>query len=163
MDLLDRCRARPGNNFGDGYGFALAYLDDHLTPAVLRDAACMCVGKAYGLHGTAEERKSDELASFVLAYGEAECFEDYAIQAAQLLLNYGMAGDFDAGNALATLGHPGYTYRTRTQAELNIIAADAINNAAGRIAETGDHSSAKFLRDLSDQFDCGEPEEEEEE
>lgn len=107
-DLLDRCRARPGKNYPAGYGFALAYLSDRIEPAILRDAACACVGKAYGPCGTVADRKSPDLVAFVLAYGEAECFEDYAIEAAQLLLEWGMDGDRDAGRALATLGHPGY-------------------------------------------------------
>lgn len=107
-DLLDRCLARPGKNYPDGYGFALAYLDDSLTPAILRDAACNMVGKAYGPNGTAADRKSDDLVGFVLAYSEAERFEDYAIEAAQLLLEWGMAGDPDACEALRLCGHPGY-------------------------------------------------------
>lgn len=108
MDLLDRCLARPGKNYPAGYGFALGYLDDHLNPAHLRDAACACVGKAFGVNGTAAQKKSDDLAAFVLNYGEAECFEDYAIEAAQLLLEWGLYGDPDAAAALALCGHPGY-------------------------------------------------------
>ncbi len=108
MDLLDRCRARPGKNFPAGYGFAIAYLDDNLTPAVLRDAACQCVGYAYGPHGSAEDRKSDDLVRFVLAYADAEMAEDWMIEAAQLLLRFGMAGHDFAAKALATLGHTGY-------------------------------------------------------
>lgn len=107
-DLLDRCLARPGKNFPAGYGFALTYLDDSLEPAHLRDAACAMVGKAYGPEGTAADRKSEDLVAFVIAYGEAECFEDYAIEAAQLLLEWGMAGDPDAAAALRLCGHPGY-------------------------------------------------------
>ena len=107
-DLLDRCLARPGKNYPAGYGFALGYLDDHLNPAHLRDAACHMVGKAYGPHGWAEARKSPDLAAFVLAYSEAECFEDFAIEAAQLLLEWGMRGDPDAAAALRLCGHPGY-------------------------------------------------------
>lgn len=107
-DLLDRCLARPGKNYAPGYGFALGYLDDHLNPAHLRDAACHMVGKAYGPHGWAEARKSPDLAAFVLAYSEAECFEDFAIEAAQLLLEWGMRGDPDAAAALRLCGHPGY-------------------------------------------------------
>lgn len=107
-DLLDQCLARPGKNYPAGYGFALAYLDDNLEPAHLRDAACAMVGKAYGPNGTAADRKSGDLVGFVLAYSEAECFEDYAIEAAQLLLEWGMAGDSDAKAALALCGHPGY-------------------------------------------------------
>lgn len=107
-DLLDRCLARPGKNYPAGYGFALAYLSDDLEPAILRDAACAMVGKAYGLRGTAEQRKSADLVGFVLAYSEAERFEDYAIEAAQLLLEWGMAGDREAAHALRLCGHPGY-------------------------------------------------------
>ena len=107
-DLLDRCIARTGENFPPGYGFALAYLDEKMTPAHLRDAACNMVGKAYGLHGCASDRKSPDLVAFVAAYSEAECFEDYAIQAAQLLLEWGMKGDSEAAAALRLLGHPGY-------------------------------------------------------
>lgn len=108
MDLLDRCLARPGNNFGPGYGFALAYLDDNLTPSILLNGACAVVAYAYGWEGNADMRKNDDLAAFVLAYGEAECFEDYAIQAAQLLLAGGLWGCPDAARALAACGHPGY-------------------------------------------------------
>jgi hypothetical protein len=107
-DLLDRCLARPGKNFGPGYGFALTYLDNQMNPAHLRDAACNMVGKAYGLHGCASDRKSADLVAFVLAYSEAECFEDYAIEGAQLLLEWGMKGDPEAAAALRLLGHPGY-------------------------------------------------------
>lgn len=107
-DLLDRCLARPGKNYPDGYGFALAYLNDRLEPAHLRDAACAMVGKAYGPRGTAADRKSDDLVAFVLAYADAECFEDYAIEAAQLLLEWGMGGDKEAAYALRLCGHPGY-------------------------------------------------------
>lgn len=149
MDLLDRCLARPGNNFPAGYGFALAFLDDNLNPAVLRDAACHMVGKAYGPHGSAADRKSDDLAAFVLAYGEAECFEDYAVQAAQLLLEWGMAGDPDAARALATLGHTGYDWTPPTHAEYRANAARALDNAAGRVAECGDHERAGMLRRLA--------------
>lgn len=155
MDLLDRCLARPGKNYAPGYGFALAYLDDHIEPAVLRDAACMCVGKAYGPHGTADQRKSDDLAAFVLNYGEAECFEDYAIEAAQLLLEWGLSGDIDAGNALATLGHPGYDYVTLTQDDRRQIAAHAITVAAGKVAEFGDHDGARMLRSMAEAFPYG--------
>ena len=107
-DLLDRCLARPGKNYPAGYGFALAYLSDRINPAPLRDAACQMVGKAYGVAGTAAARKSPDLVAFVIAYSEAECFEDYAIEAAQLLLEWGMAGDKDAVEALRLCGHPGY-------------------------------------------------------
>lgn len=107
-DLLDRCLARPGKNYPDGYGFALAYLSDDLQPSVLRDAACAMVGKAYGPSGTASDRKSADLVGFVLAYSEADCFEDFAIEAAQLLLEWGMGGDADAAEALRLCGHPGY-------------------------------------------------------
>lgn len=107
-DLLDRCLARPGKNYPAGYGFALAYLNNDLEPAHLRDAACAMVGKAFGPNGTASDRKSADLVGFVLAYGEAERFEDYAIEAAQLLLEWGMAGDADAAEALRLCGHPGY-------------------------------------------------------
>jgi hypothetical protein len=108
VDLLDRCRARPGKNYPAGYGFALAFLDEHLNPAHLRDAACAIVGEAYGPKGTAEERKDGDLVAFVLAYAEAEQAEDYLIEAAQLLLGYGIAGHPIASNALAMAGHPGY-------------------------------------------------------
>ncbi len=107
-DLLDRCLARPGKNYPDGYGFALAYLDENMWPSHLRDSACLMVGKAYGPNGTAADRRSPDLVAFVLAYSEAECFEDYAIEAAQLLLEWGLEGDKDAVAALALCGHPGY-------------------------------------------------------
>lgn len=107
-DLLDRCLARPGKNYPAGYGFALAYLDDDCDPITLRNAACAMVAKAFGPSGTAADRKSDDLIGFVLAYGDADCFEDYAIEAAQLLLEWGMGGDADAAAALRLCGHPGY-------------------------------------------------------
>jgi len=148
-NLLDRCLARPSKNYPAGYGFALAYLSDEPDAAVLRDAACAMVGKAYGPNGTAADRKSDDLAAFVLNYGEAEQFEDYAIEAAQLLLEWGMSGDPDACRALATLGHPGYTYTTPTLDESRANAAKALDNAAGRVAECGDHGRAAALRRLA--------------
>lgn len=107
-DLLDRCLARPGKNYPDGYGFALAYLSNDLEPMHLRDAACAVVGGAFGPNGTAEDRKDSDLAAFVMAYCEAECFEDFAIEAAQLLLQFGLAGNANAANGLRLCGHPGY-------------------------------------------------------
>ena len=107
-DLVSACLAVTDRAYPAGYGFALTYLDDRLEPAVLRDAACHMVGKAYGPKGTATDRKDPDLVAFVTAYAEGERFEHYLIEAAQLLLSWGMAGDPDAKAALAALGHLGY-------------------------------------------------------
>lgn len=107
-NMLDRCLAASRREYPDGYGFALAYLDDHLTPVHLRDAACAIVGKAYAPKGTAAERKDSDLAAFVAAYASAERFEQYAIEAAQLCLQWALAGDKDGINAMRLCGHPGY-------------------------------------------------------
>jgi hypothetical protein len=106
--LLDDCLAVTGRKYPDGYGFALAYLDDTLNPVHLRDAACAIVSKAYGLRGTATDRKDSDLVAFVLAYANAERCEHYLIEAAQLCAQWGLAGDFDGVNAMRLCGHPGY-------------------------------------------------------
>lgn len=107
MDLLDRCRAIPGKNFPDGYGFALTYLDDTLNPAHLRDGAFKVVEDAFAGE-LAPLRKDDDLIRFVLAYGDADCFEDFAIEAAQLVLAAAMNGHANSANVMRLCGHPGY-------------------------------------------------------
>lgn len=106
-DLLDQCLARPGQNFPAGYGFALAYLDDNLNPAHLRDGAFKVVEDAFEGE-LAFLRKHDDLIGFVLAYGDAERFEDFAIQAAQLVLAAAMNGHENSRNVMRLCGHPGY-------------------------------------------------------
>ena len=106
--LLDDCLAHTGREYPDGYGFAIAYLDDRLNPVHLRDAACAIVGDAYGVNGSAADRKDSDLVAFVVAYASAECAEDYLIEAAQLCLQWALAGNRHAVNAMRLCGHPGY-------------------------------------------------------
>jgi hypothetical protein len=107
MDLLDRCLNASTRKYPDGYGFALAYLDDHLNPAHLRDGAFAVVSDAFS--GTIPFLKKDsDLVAFVKAYADAKSFEGFAIEAAQLVHAAAMGGHANSCNVMALCGHPGY-------------------------------------------------------
>ena len=106
-NLTADCLAHTARKYPDGYGFALTYLDGTLNPAWLRDGAMqVCsrsLGNAYPL-----DRKDADLARFVAAYAAAQQFEDWAIEAAQVLVQAGLTGDAEAARVLKLCGHPGY-------------------------------------------------------
>lgn len=106
-DLLYKCQRATGRNYPDGYGFAIAYLDDTLTPSHLRDGAFAVVSDAFA--GKLPFLKKDsDLVAFVNAYASASNFEGWAIEAAQLVLSAAMADHDNSKNVMALCGHPGY-------------------------------------------------------
>jgi hypothetical protein len=112
--LLDRCLRVVNDGakrypYPDGYGFALAYLDDDLNPAWLRDGANQIVSQVYA-NGRqyAVDRKHPDLVRYVNAYAEGKSAEDWMIEAAQLVLAEAMAGYPPAMSVMKLCGHPGY-------------------------------------------------------
>lgn len=109
MSLLDRCRKASGRTYPPGYGFALAYLNEGLNPAWLRDGANRIVANVFA-NGRqfAMGRKDSDLVAYVNAQARATSAEGFLIEAAQLVLAEAMAGDPEARNCMAICGHPGY-------------------------------------------------------
>ena len=107
--LLDSALRVSKRTYPPGYGFALAYLDDRLNPAHLRDGAFKVVEDAFaGAECMAPLRKDSDLSDFVVAYERAKSFEDFAIEAAQLVQKAAICGHENSRNVMRLCGHPGY-------------------------------------------------------
>jgi hypothetical protein len=115
VSLLDRCLKAVNEGgpkrypYPEGYGFALAYLNDDLNPAWLRDGANRIVANVFA-NGRqfAVGRKDEDLVRYVNAQATARCAEEFLIEAAQLVLAEAMAGEPEAENCMKLCGHPGY-------------------------------------------------------
>ncbi len=110
--LLEDCLRHTGRTYPDGYGFALAYLDDGLTPAVLLAPALRAASRALTAGRRSRnrlDRKDDDVLRFVAAQGTSQRCEDWLVEGAQLVLAAALAGDAACQSALGRCGHPGYS------------------------------------------------------
>ena len=114
MDLVDKCLTWTQRDYPDGYGFALCYLDENLTPSILKNAADDVVLAAFSEKGRREGWCDDsDLTAYVSAIANAKRPEDWLIEGAQLVLqwaNYDGRGSIKraCSQALAKCGHPGH-------------------------------------------------------
>lgn len=106
-NLVKRCLEKTGRQYPPGYGFALTYLSDDLNPAHLRAGADKVVAAVFAgaLPGF---RKDADLLAYVTAQADAESFEDWAIEAAQLVLCAALEGHTNSERVMRLCGHPGY-------------------------------------------------------
>jgi hypothetical protein len=109
-DIVESCLSHTKRTYPDGYGFALIYLDNHLNPAHLRDAADALVAMVYSgnVAMAGQAKKDPELVAYVVARANAECAEGFLIEAAQFVHGWAMARNKQAIDCMKICGHPGF-------------------------------------------------------
>ena len=117
--LIDKALRRvesKGRTYPEGYGFALTFLDDDFTPSVLKNAADDVVLAAFSIKGREQgwAAGDDDLVRYVAAISDATHWADWAIEGAQLVLQWANWERCPASlkrelkRALARCGHPGF-------------------------------------------------------